>query len=297
MDPRLLLTLRTVARAGSLSAGARELGWTQPAVSQQLARLERDAGTPLLVRGPRGVTPTEAGAALLVQADAIDAHLRAAAAELDEFSQANRGRVRLASFPSGLATLVPEALAELAVTRPGIEVLLEEAEPPEALAAVKDGEVDLALVFRYDSQPRPEQLGSLVLGREPIRLVVPTGHQLTDELAELDDQVWVAGCERCRSHLLQVCDRAGFTPHIRHTTDDYVVVQALVAQGLAVAVLPESSLRAYQHPGVRSAAVAGLGSRTVELAWRPGMDRVPAVAAAIGALAHTRAQLKAGSGT
>lgn len=288
MDPRRLLTFRTVARAGSLSAGARELGWSQPAVSQQLAQLEREAGTALLLRGPRGVKLTEAGTALLAQADAIDSHLRAASSELAEFTQATRGRVRLAAFPSGLAALVPPALADLAATRPGIEVLLSEAEPPEAIGALRDGEADLALTFRYDRQPAPEGLVSRELGREPVHLVLPRDDAGVGSLVQLRERVWVAGCERCRAHLLEVCQGEGFVPQIRHTTDDYVVVQALVAQGLAVAVLPESSMTAFQNPGVVSQQLPELGSRTIELSWRPGVERVPAVAALIASLVRSQ---------
>lgn len=287
LDPRRLLILRDVARAGSISAAARELGWTQPAVSQHLARLEREAGTPLLLRGPAGVTPTEAGTVLLRRADVVAAELYAAEEELATLTQLRAGRVRLVAFPSAAATLVPDAIGALAVDHPDVEVGLEEAEPPEALAAVTAGDADLALVFGYDGPP--VGLGTLTWRRllhEPVHLVVPPGRRGPGRrgLAALADADWIGGCARCRTHLVACCEEAGFTPTIRHTTDDYVVVQNLVARGLGVTVLPASALAAYRHPDVRVVPMPSLGRRHVGLAHRPGADVVPATAALVARL-------------
>ncbi len=142
MDPRRLLVFREVARAGSLTAAARALGWTQPAVSQHLAALERSVGLPLVLRGPTGTSLTEAGEVLLRRADAVAAELHAAEEELASLAQLRAGRVRLHCFPSAAATLVPEAVRALATSHPGISVGLVEAEPPEALAAVGAGDAD-----------------------------------------------------------------------------------------------------------------------------------------------------------
>lgn len=307
MDPRRLLIFRAVARAGSFSAGARELGWTQPAVSQHMGRLEREVGTPVFARSAQGVRLTAAGQALLRRADEVAGLLAAAAAEMADFTLAGAGRVRLVAFPSALATLVPRALVELESSHPGVEVALSEAEPPEAVAAVRAGEADVALTFRYEHEEAPPGLTALGLFVEPVRLVLPRlglprtepargdGGGLDDcdgsdpaslrGLGDLRDAVWAAGCERCRAHLLQICASAGFTPRIRHTTDDYVVVQSLVAQGLAVAALPESSLTAHHHPDVLAVDVPGLGARTIDAVTLPGVERVPAVAGVLGALA------------
>ena len=285
MDPRRLLIFRAVARAGSISAGARELGWTQPAVSQHIGRLERETGTPLFARSTQGVTLTEAGRALLRRADEIAGLLSAASNEMAEFTLAGAGRVRLVAFPSALATLVPRALAELERSHPGVEVALSEAEPPEAVEAVRAGEADVALTFRYEHEGLPAGLAALPLAVEPVRLVVPGSAAAPASLGVLRDAVWVAGCERCRAHLLRICASAGFTPRVRHTSDDYVVVQALVAQGLAVAALPESSLDAHRHPGVQALDLPGLGARTIDAVTLPGVERVPAVTALLAALA------------
>ncbi|MCD9198650.1 LysR family transcriptional regulator [Aeromicrobium wangtongii] len=296
IDARRTLIFREIAKAGSISGAARALGWTQPAVSQHLARLEREAGGPLLLRGPGGVTLTEAGAALLRRAHVVAAELHAAAEELAALTQLEAGRVRLVSFPTAAATLVPEALGALADEHPEIEVELHEAEPPEALAAVAAGDADLALVFGYDGPPA--DLGPLVWRRlldEPVHLVLPPGSRAPGRrgLAAFEDADWIAGCVRCRTHLIDICTQAGFTPAIRHTTDDYVVVQNLVARGLGVTVLPDSALSPYRHPDVRVIPMRSLGRRHVGVAHRPGGETVPATAALLQQIA--RAALSAGS--
>jgi DNA-binding transcriptional LysR family regulator len=285
VDPRRLLTFRAVVRAGSISAGARELGWTQPAVSQQLASLEREAGTPLLVRGPTGVVPTEAGAAVLRHADAVDAALRSAREEVDELVGLGVGTVRMAAFPSAGAVVVPAVAAELRERAPGVQLRVEEAEPPEAAALVRSNAVHLALAFRYPGPSAEPDLVWRPLGTDPVRIVLPAAHPGVDELAALRDEVWVAGCERCRANLLTASAAAGFTPDIRHVTDDYVAVQALVARGVAVSLLPEMALRAATVDGVRAHPDPALAPRTVGVLHRPGVERVPAVAAVLATLA------------
>lgn len=284
LDPKRLLVFREVARAGSLTAAARALGWTQPAVSQHLAALEREVRVPLVLRGPTGARLTQAGEVLLRRADAVAAELHAAGEELAALAQLRGGRVRLQAHPSAAATLVPDAVRALAAAHPDVQVGLVEAEPPEALAAVAAGDCDLALVFGYDGAP--VGLGSLTwraLLTEPVHLVVPADVRATD-LAALADADWIGGCERCRVHLVERCRAVGFEPALRHETDDYVVVQNLVARGLGVTALPRSALTAYRHPGVRVLDEPALGQRVVGVAHRPGADQVPATAALLAEL-------------
>ncbi len=288
MDPRRVLVFRTVARAGSLSAAARELGWSQPAVSQQLQRLEREVGAALLVRSSRGVTLTEAGTVLLGRADGIAGELHMAAEELASLAELRGGRVRLVAFPSAAATLAPAALKRLAEDHPGIEVALVEAEPPEAWTSVREGTADVALVFGYDGPPpdstRPGgDLTWLPLAVEPVDLVLPPDHPVARRravrLSDLAGDTWIGGCPRCRSHLVERCREAGFEPRLSHETDDYVAVQALVAAGLGVTLLPRSALRAFQHPEVVVRSSPSLGDRHVGLVYRPGAEQVPATRA------------------
>lgn len=290
LDARRVLLFRDVVRAGSISAAARSLGWTQPAVSQHLARLERAVGGPLLLRGPSGVRVTEAGAVLLGRADAVAAELYAAGEELASLAQLRGGRVRLVAFPSAAATLAPAAISALGELHPDVEVGLEEAEPPEALEAVRSGDADLALVFGHDGGPAGlRALTWRELYDEPVRLVVgpDLAWQPADGLAGLAHVDWIGGCVRCRSHLLARCRDAGFEPVLRHASDDYVVVQNLVARGLGVTLLPAAALTAYRHPGVRVVDLPGLGRRHVGLAHRPGADAVPATAALVAQVLRT----------
>jgi molybdate transport repressor ModE-like protein len=293
LDPRRLLIFRAVLQAGSISAGARALGWSQPAVTGHINTLERAAGSPLLLRSPAGVAPTQAGAALAAHADAIAGHLDAAKAELAELNHLRGGRVRLVAFPSALAAMVPHAIARLrAVAGPGLAVQLSEAEPPQALAAVAAGQADLALVFEYPEDAERAQhaagLWSVPIADDAIELVLPAECQAAGRaglaLADLAGERWVAGCPRCREHLVACCRAAGFSPDIRHETDDYVVVQALVGQGLAVSALPATALAAYRNPRVVTRALPELTGRTILAACRAGAQTVPSVAAAIDAL-------------
>ena len=284
------MIFRAVARAGSISAAARELGWTQPAVSQHLRALERSAGCALLLRGAGGVELTEPGRVLLARADALAVQLHMAEEELADLTSLRRGRVRLAAYPSAAATLVPRAVAGLRARHPEVDVELTEAEPPEALALLGSGDADLALVFSYDDPP-PESSGLVwrALGDEPVALVMAADHPLAGRrrlgLADLAGEPWIVGCERCRAHAVQVCAEAGFEPAVRHVSDDYVVVQNLVAVGLGVTLLPRSALDAYRHPGVRVREHPSYGTRTFGLVHREGADAVPATAALVRELA------------
>ncbi|QBR92983.1 LysR family transcriptional regulator [Nocardioides euryhalodurans] len=295
MDPRRVLVFRTVARAGSLSAAARELGWTQPAVSQQLQRLEHEVGGPLVLRSTRGVTLTDAGRLLLGRADALAGELHMAGEELAALAQLRGGRVRLVSYPSAVATIVPEALRLFRAGHPAVDVSLAEAEPPEAATAVREGTADLALVFAYDGAPADDgALTWLPLTREPVELVLPPDHPAASRsrlsLASLADDTWIAGCPRCSQHLVERCREAGFEPRVTHATDDYVAVQALVAAGLGVTMLPQSALTAFRHPEVVVRSSRTLGSRHVGLAYRPGAEQVPATAALMEQLIRTTAR-------
>src|SRR5688500_12347141 len=227
LDPRRLLIFREVARRGSLSAAAVALGWTQPAVGQHLQRLERAIGLPLALRSTRGVTLTDAGVALLNHADALAARLAAADEEMSALRAMRAGRLRIAAFPSASATIVPPALARLSEVAPGLDVRLTEHEPPEARLAVLAGDVDSALMFEHpgdaDRDAHPD-LVSRTLTDDPVFAVLPGDHALvtrTDaaagcDLAELAGERWVAGCARCRVHLLSLAAEAGFEPDVRH---------------------------------------------------------------------------------
>src|SRR6266571_6412378 len=237
LDVRRLVTLREVARCGSLAAAARALGYTQPAITHQIRQLEREAGTALVRRGGRGASLTEAGQVLVAHADAILARMAAAEEDVAAIAGLRAGRVRLASFPSGSACLVPQALARLRTAHPAVDVTLVEAEPPASVALLRQGECDLTLTFEYPGVATDDSADvvKVPLLADRLLAVLPDAHRL----AELADETWIAGCERCRGHLVHACAVAGFTPRIAFATDDYVAVQQLVAAGLGIALLPE----------------------------------------------------------
>jgi DNA-binding transcriptional LysR family regulator len=287
MDPRRLLIFRAVARAGSITGAARELGWTQPAVSQHLRALEREAGTALLLRGPTGVELTEPGRVLLARADAVASHLHMAEEELSAIGDLRRGQVRLVAYPTAAATWAPGALARLRRQHPDIDVTLTEMEPPEAIELLERGDADLALVFGYDADPvvGSRDLRWVQVGAEPVDLVLPPDHPAADRrrvgMAALRDEPWIAGCDRCREHLMSLCAEAGFVPDIRHVSDDYVVVQNLVAEGLGISMLPRTATTAYRNPDVQVRPSRSWGVRRFGIAHREGAESVPANAALI----------------
>jgi DNA-binding transcriptional LysR family regulator len=297
IEARHLRVLRAVAATGSFSAAGRELGCTQPAVSQQMKALEASVGTPLLVRSGREMRLTEAGEALVRHATGILAGLAAAEEEVAAIAGLRAGRVRLVSFPSGSSTLVPVALAALRAAHPGTRVSLEEAEPPESVQKLRAGDCDIALAFRYraaaGAEPGAGEWDDLVV--RPLltdRLVglVPEGHRLARAksvaIGELAGEPWIAGCPRCRGHLVQVCSSAGFTPRIDFATDDYPAVVGLVGAGLGVAVLPQLAIESVRPRGARPVTLEPEVRREVVALTLPDLAHVPAVAATLGELAR-----------
>lgn len=270
---------------GSLAGAARALSYTQPAVAHHVAELEREVGTPLVVRHGRGVRLTQAGQALAAHADAILSRLAAAHEEVAAIAGLRAGRVRIAAYPTAAATLIPRALAALRADFPAVDASLLELEPREALAALRAGDVDLAVTFSYpETRPPTERdLTTTALLDDPIDVVVPISHPLASasqqRLRDLTDETWVAGCTRCRSHLVDTCQHAGYEPSIAFTTDDFVTQQALVAAGLAVAAMPRSTLTAHTDPGIRALTCPELGARRAEAVVAG--DRIPPAVAAL----------------
>ncbi|MFD3568795.1 LysR family transcriptional regulator [Streptomyces sp. NPDC058671] len=296
IEARHLRVLRAVAATGSFSAAARELGCTQPAVSQQMKALEASAGTPLLIRTGREMRLTQAGEALVRHASGILAGLTAAEEEVAAIAGLRAGRVRLVSFPSGSSTLVPTALAALRAAHPGTRVSLVEAEPPRSIEMLRDGDCDVALAFRYGAgQAEWDDLVVRPILADRLVGLVPEGHRLADAesvgIAELAEESWIAGCPRCRRQLVDVCEEAGFTPRIDFATDDYPAVVGLVGAGLGVAVLPELAIESVRPKGARTVAVEPAVEREIVALTLPDLAMVPAVAATLDELsrAATRA--------
>ncbi|MFD4948361.1 MULTISPECIES: LysR family transcriptional regulator [unclassified Streptomyces] len=295
IEARHLRVLRAVAATGSFSAAARELGCTQPAVSQQMKALEASAGTTLLIRTGREMRLTQAGEALVRHASGILAGLTAAEEEVAAIAGLRAGRVRLVSFPSGSSTLVPGALAALRAAHPGTRVSLVEAEPPRSVEMLREGDCDIALAFRYGASGAEwDDLVVRPLLTDRLIGLVPEGHRLAGSaavgIAELADESWIAGCPRCRRQLVEVCEESGFTPRIDFATDDYPAVIGLVGAGLGVAVLPELAIESVRPKGARTVTVEPAIEREIVALTLPDLAQVPAVAATLDRLSLAAAR-------
>ncbi|GAA4903467.1 LysR family transcriptional regulator [Streptomonospora salina] len=285
-----LRVLRDVARLGSMSAAASALSYSQPAISHHIARLEAEAGTPLVVRHARGVRITEAGRVLVEHADSALAALSEADEKVAAIAGLRAGRVRLSAFPTAVSGFVPEALAALRRRAADVRVLLSEAEPADALAALRAGETDIAVAFDYaEARSDPDsRLRFVPLMRDPVVLAVRDDHPAAGtrpvRLADLAVEPWASGCRRCRDHLESRCRTAGFEPRVDFATDQYVAVQRLVACGVAVSALPDLAFACHSEPGVARVALPELGARRIYAAVSAG-PRPPAVAAMLDELA------------
>jgi DNA-binding transcriptional LysR family regulator len=274
-----LRVFASVARHGSVTRAAHELHYAQPSVSHHLARLEEEVGLKLVERVGRGIRLTPDGVLLARRATEILARLESAEDELASRAGLRTGRVRVAGFQSVLCTLVAQAAARLHAASPGIEITLTDLHPDLAIEQVRDGSIDVAVVFRYDDVA-PDDLTFRHLFDDPMYLISLEPDQT---LADHRDSPWIAGCERCRREMVDACQVAGFTPRIAYTSDDHMVEQSLVAAGLGVTTVPGLALQTYRAPQIQASEVATF-RRRVSVATFGGPPRAPAVEAFLHAL-------------
>jgi DNA-binding transcriptional LysR family regulator len=245
-----LRILREVVDRGSFSLAADALSYSQSAVSQAIATLEDEVGAPLIERDRRGVRPTIAGAALAPHAEAILTRMDAAQDEVDAIAGGRGGRLRVASFPTAGATVVPPAIAAFRASHPGVEVSLAEDEPEEIAPRLRSGEFDLVLLFEFEGVGERLEAGMrrFPLLEDPLHLALPRGHPLASRrrllLEDLREEAWVqtSAASPCARHVVRSCHAAGFEPRVSLESDDYQVVQGLVATGVGVALIPELAL-------------------------------------------------------
>lgn len=301
LNPVQLKTLAVVIETGSFANAARRLGYTASAVSQQIVALERATGTPLFEREAHSVRPTagahllaERGRDLLRSLEALELDMRAIAG-------GRTGRLRLGSFPTASARLLPGSLAALVRARPGVEVLLDEGEPDELVPNLLEGQLDVALVYRYDLVPRrlPDGLVETRLAEEDLLLLLPAGHPRCSPrpvaLADLTDESWVASREGSdgAACLLGMCAAAGFVPRIDLRSNDYGVVQALVHAGLGIALVP--ALGHEPAAGVHAARLKGRRRQRHVSALHRRANTNPLVPPMLGALREAARGLDARS--
>lgn len=298
-----LRVLREVAARGSFSSAAAALSYTQSAVSQQIATLERETGMALVERHARGVELTEGGRALVVHADAILGRMAEAEAELEAIAGLRAGRLRLASFPSAGATLMPLAVAEFRRLHPGVELTLAQAEPEDGVAGVRAGDYDVALGIDAEFCPMPdEDVGRVALLEDPMYVALPRGHALASRarvrLGDLAEDPWLlsASSSDCPDGriLLRACLTAGFEPRIAFESDDYGAIQGFIAAGVGVALIPDLALTNVREDiVVRPLAGPAPARRIFAVALRAG-SRAPAVTAMLDVLEGVGARWAAG---
>jgi DNA-binding transcriptional LysR family regulator len=273
LDVRRMRVLREVAAQGSFSAAAEQLAYTQSAVSQQIATLERETGTTLVERGSRGVRLTDAGRALVEHTDVILARLADAEAELDAIAGLRAGRLRIVSFPSAGATVMPPAIARFRAAHPAVELTLWPAEPADGMAMVRAGEADIALTVEPpDACNIPvDGIERTTLLEDPMFAMLPAGHPLARRrrlsLGDLAAESWIIGssagtCPDAQI-VLGACRGAGFEPHVAFQSDDYLAIQGFVAAGVGVSLIPDLALVTVREDVVVRSLGAGRPSRLI----------------------------------
>lgn len=249
LNVQRLKVLREVLAQGSFSEAASALNYTQSAVSQAIARLEAEAGVPLIERDRRGLRPTSAGDRLNEHAGRILTQLEAAEAELGAIAGIGGGELRMASFPTAGATLMPLAIAAFRSGYPGVTLSLVEGEPEELMPRLRGGEFDLGLIFEFEGTGElGPGLRATPLFEDPMKLALPKGHRLARakqiRLEDLAEEAWVQTSEAsaCARHVVRICRASGFEPRVSFESDDYLTVQGLVAAGVGVALIPQLAL-------------------------------------------------------
>ncbi|MFI7688044.1 LysR family transcriptional regulator [Nonomuraea sp. NPDC049655] len=257
IDAHRLRVLREVAAHGSFNRAAAAMLLTPSAVSQQIAALERQLGTPVVTRSTRGVALTEPGRLLVETAETIAAELRHARERIDELASGRR-RLTVATFTSGGRALLPGVLARFVAAHPEVATNVVEREPEDSLPLVRRGEADLAIAYHFDG-PLPVLPGDRTglawtpLAEDPLSVALPAAHPLAGraslDLTELAEQPWVIGCSKTEAFLRGYAAAAGFELRVSGSTTDYHLAQALTAAGLGVSLVPSICL-ARDTPGL-----------------------------------------------
>lgn len=309
LDAGGLRLLHEVARTGSYTAAARELGYSQPAVSYKMRALEREAGVPLVVRVGRGMRLTPAGEILADRARAVVTALQAADEAVAEIKGTRIGRVRIAAFQSACAVLMPSVIGTLHRELPEVEISLTGAEPRDALTMVRAGTVDIAVTYGYDEDPPDDPVvrDASRLRRVPVMadrayVQLPAEHPLADRrvvpLAALADEHWVVGTVKNQEKLRAACEKAGFTPSITTTADGAQAQEALVANQLGIALLPGLLTTLPSSGRIVNRLIDPWPARRISVLLWPDMLKVPAVRSVLDSLRatgrHIEAQLETG---
>jgi DNA-binding transcriptional LysR family regulator len=295
MDLERLRVLHAVRLAGSVVGAAQALHVTTSAVSQQMARLEREAGQRLSERHGRGIRLTEAGELLAGEAAGLLAHAEQVEARLAGHRGVVAGRLSIAAFATAARGLLPGVLCDLRSGYPDLSVSLAEQEPHEAIPALRRGDLDIAVVQEWPDAALavPGGLARQDLLRDPLDVALPAGHPLAGRdsvaIAELADDDWIGWSpgQICHDWLVRTLHSHGARPRVRHTASEHSTQLALVAAGLGAAVIPRLG-REPAPVSVRFVPVAPAPVRCVFALWRASSAHRPAVSAALAALQRAR---------
>lgn len=293
LDVRRLTVLEAVARHGSFTAAAAALHYSQPAVSQQISALERETGVQLVMRAGRRIWLSDAGIVMTAHARRVLSAIAEAEAALADIAQLRQGTVRLATFPSAGATLVPRAAAAFRSAHPGIVLELTAVPPSDAVHRVLGGSHDAAVILPGLAERELAATGDLVRERlldDPFYAVLPTDHRLASEdvvhIADLAEETWIATSSPGHADadsLARTCATAGFTPDISFSIDDHLAVQGFVAAGAGVALVPQLGLSAIR-PDIVVRPIDPPATRPVDIVTIRTSRQAPAVAAVLDSL-------------
>jgi len=294
-----LRVLREVASQGSFTAAAGSLGYTQSAVSRQVAGLETAAGMPLFERTARGVRLTSAGELLLQRAGTVLDEIDAAEQELSGLADPGTGRLRVGAFPTAVAALVPRAMAALGQRRPGVRISLREGGSPTQLKRLSAGSLDVAVIgFLPGGEVTADRRISLEpLLDDPLLLAVGPQHRLarrrTVDLDDLAGESWIAASADASDTMIGAWQWAEWRPRVDLIAREWTAKLGLVAAGLGVTLVPGLAATAVRPDVALVRVRSGPASRQVLLATRSG-DGSSVLATAFGELLHdTAAELSA----
>lgn len=289
-DLRKFRILRELHRQGTVTAAAQALSLTPSAVSQSLATLARQIGSPVVEPHGRRVRLTEAAHLLLRHGDEIFAELERTEAELAAYAAGDTGLVRVGSFATGVPALVTPAVVRLRAERPGLRIQVHEAEAAEVFDLLDRGEIDLGLSLSAQTTPVDRRFTRRTLLADPLDVALPADHPLAAgpglRLARLADQPWIFGASGpWRDITLAACATAGFTPEPAHTASDWTAILSLVAAGLGVALVPRLVDAAPHRPAVTVRPLpADRPTRHVVAAVRRGSHTAPRLRPLLDAL-------------
>jgi DNA-binding transcriptional LysR family regulator len=291
MDLGRLRALHAVATHGSVGAAATALGFTPSAISQQIAKLERETRTTLLERRGRGVALTDAACTLAATAAQVLALVEEAEVALEEQRGAAVGTLTIGAFATGARGLLPLVLVDLITHHPALDVRTVEIDPPDALDAVARGDLDMAVTHDWINAPLavPDSLSHTTLGQDYADVLLPLAHPLATRRflvpEDLADQRWICQPEGtiCHDWLVKTFRAAGIEPDLAHRVGEYETQLALLAGGIGVGLLPRLG-RGTLPPTVRVVPLHPTPTRRLFAVWRTKASRRPAITATLASL-------------